>query len=399
MSARLLGVLAAMLALMGAALSTGTAIYYYLFFILLVIVIFAFASALWTLLTTSVSMKGVKSRVARGDKLMTILTLSHKSLLPAGDLRVALNVPGFGGSRQEISFSAMPFARHSYRNVITCAHRGNYEVGIRSMTAEDLFGLFSLTRKSRKKLLRVEVYPRAMQMPSMQLKPSDMGPEFMSRATEDAASPSDIRKWQDGDELKKIHWKLSLRKRELMVRTFEESARPDTLILPDMSEIAALAEEKLTMEDSICDAALGAAKAQLESGFPVRMPLQCMRPQEISGKSPADIGAFTDALMRARFDSPYPYEQVLSLMLSRMQRTGGAVLITTRLTTRTADIVLRMQKMGIRTKFLWIADAARNENLEMLERLKMAGAIVQQINPWSEEAETAVPQSREIFDL
>jgi len=398
-SARLLGVLAAMIALMGAALATGTAIYYYLFFILLAMVVFALISALWTLLTASVSMKGVKSRVARGDKLMTILTLAHKSLLPAGDLRVALNVPGFGGARQEISFSARPFARHSYRNVITCAHRGNYEVGIRSMTAEDLFGLFSFTRKSKKKLLRVEVYPRAMDMPAMQLKPSDMGPEFRSRATEDAASPSDIRKWQDGDELKKIHWKLSLRKRELMVRSFEESARPDTLILPDMSEIAALAEEKLTMEDCICDAALGAAKSQLESGFPVRMPLQCARPQEISGKSPADIGAFTDALMRAEFNSPYPYEQVLSLMLSRMQRTGGAVLITTRLTTRTADLILRMQKMGIQTSFLWVADAARNENLEMLERLRMAGAAVRQINPWSEPAETAVPQNREIFDI
>ena len=388
-----------MLALLGAALSTGTAIYYYLFYILLMIVAFSLASALWTLMTASVSMKGVKGRVARGDKLMTILTLSHKSLLPAGELRVTLNVPGSGGTRQEISFNAMPFSRHSYRNVITCAHRGNYEVGIRSMTAEDLFSLFSFTRRSRKKLMRVEVYPRAMQLPPMQLKPSDMGPEFMSRATEDAASPSDIRKWQEGDELKKIHWKLSLRKQELMVRTFEESARPDTLIIPDMSQIAALAEEKLTMEDCICDAALGAAKAQLESGFPVRMPLQCSRPQEISGKTAADIGAFTDALMRAEFDSQYPYEQVLSLMLSRMQRTGGAVLITAALSTRTADIILRMQKMGIRVKLLWVTDAPRSENLEMLERLKMAGAIVKQLNPWSEGTDTAVPHHREIFDI
>ena len=90
---------------------------------------------------------------------------------------------------------------------------------------------------------------------------------------------------------------------------------------------------------------------------------------------------------------------LLSLMLSRMQRTGGAVLITTRLTTRTADLVLRMQKMGIQTRFLWVADAARNENLEMLERLRMAGAIAEQINPWSEPAEATVSQNREIFEL
>ena len=153
------------------------------------------------------------------------------------------------------------------------------------------------------------------------------------------------------------------------------------------------------MEDCICDAALGAAKAQLESSFPVRMPLQCSRPQEISGKTAADIGAFTDALMRAEFDSQYPYEQVLSLMLSRMQRTGGAVLITAALSTRTADIILRMQKMGIQVKLLWVTDAPRSENLEMLERLKMAGATVKQLNPWSEGTDTAVPHHREIFDI
>ena len=224
MSARLIGVLAAMAALLGAGLSTGTRIYYALFLLLVLMVVFALVSVLWTLLTVRVNMKGVKPRAVRGDKLMTILTVSHKSLLCAGSLRVTLNVPGGAGGRQELSVEAPPFARRNFRNVIRCPHRGNYEVGVSSFTAEDIFGLFEISRKHSRKLMRVEVCPRANDMPVMELKASDVGPEFRSRATEDAASPSDIRKWQDGDELKKVHWKLSMRKRELMVRTFEESA-------------------------------------------------------------------------------------------------------------------------------------------------------------------------------
>lgn len=236
--------------------------------------------------------------------------------------------------------------------------------------------------------MRVEVYPQAKSAPAMELKPSDVGPEFRSRATEDAASPSDIRKWQDGDELKKVHWKLTLRKRELMVRTFEESARPDTLVIPDLSEITALQDQKLTLEDAICEAALGAAKAQLEAGFPVRMPLQSRRPQELSGRGAADTAAFADALMRVDFNSVYPYEQVLMLMFQRMQRTGGAVLVTSRVTTRTVDVALRMQQRGIQVKLIWITDAPRDEAREMLERLKMAGAIVEQVDPWMQESFT-----------
>ena len=124
------------------------------------------------------------------------------------------------------------------------------------MRARDVFGLFSISRKSGQRLLRVDVYPRAHDVPFMELKAGDTGPELRSRATEDTASPSDVRKWQEGDVLKKVHWKLTMRRRELMVRTFEESSRPDTLIVPDLSEIQALPDQALTMEDCVCEACL-----------------------------------------------------------------------------------------------------------------------------------------------
>ena len=382
MSARLIGVLAAMAALLAAGLSTGGRVYYVLFAVLGLMVIFALLSAIWTLLSVKCGMKGVKQRCVRGDKMMIILNVQHKSLLPPGSLRLGLSVPG-SAARQEISVDAPPFLRRNFRNVVRCVHRGFYEVGIGRITVQDLFGLFEFSRKSGKKLLRMEVCPRPMDMNLMELKASDIGPEFKSRATEDASSPSGIRKWQDGDELKKVHWKLSMRKRELMVRTFEESARPDTLVIPDLSPITALKDQKLTLEDAICEAALGAAKAQLENGYPVCMPLQAARPQEISGRTAAELPSFADALMRVQFDSPYPYEQVLMLLFQRMQRTGGAVLVTGRVTTRTVDIALRMMQRGMQIRLVWVTDAPRSEAMEMLERLKMAGAEVQMLDPWA----------------
>ena len=378
-----------MVALLSAGLATGTRVYYALCILLLLMVLFALASVLWMLFTVRVSMKGVRPRVVRGERLMTILTVSHRSVLPVGALRIALNVPGGTGGRQEIRVDVPPFVKRNFRNVIRCPHRGSYEVGVTKLTASDLFGLFEFSRKSGVKLLRVEVCPKSMQMLPMELRATDVGPEFRSRATEDTASPSDVRAWRDGDELKKVHWKLSLRKRELMVRTFEESARPDTLVIPDLSEVTALKDQKLTLEDAICEAALGAVKAQLEAGFPVRMPLRSRRPQELAGRSPADLPGFADALMRADFDCPHPYEQVLMLVFQRMQRTGGAVLATSRLTTRTVDIAMRMQQRGVQVKLIWATDAPRDEALEMLERLKMAGAAVERVDPWAEDAPPA----------
>ena len=73
------------------------------------------------------------------------------------------------------------------------------------------------------------------------------------------------------------------------------------------------------------------------------------------------------------------------LMLARMQRTGVAVLVTARLTAKCADLALRMQRSGIRTKFVWVTDDPREESLALLERLKMENVLVECVDPWKDE--------------
>ena len=233
------------------------------------------------------------------------------------------------------------------------------------------------------RLLKVDVYPRSHEAPFMELHAGDTGPELRSRASEDTASPSDVRKWQEGDVLKKVHWKLTMRKRELMVRTFEESSRPDTLIVPDLSEISALPDQALSIEDCVCEECLSQAKAQLEEGYPVRMPLQSTRPSEVSGQFPQDFPMFAEALMRVKFDSPFPYEQVQMQMLRRTTRTGGCVLVTPRLTTRVADMALKLSRSGVRVRLLWVTDSRNVQSLEMVERLKMENVEARLVDPWA----------------
>ena len=389
MNARLTGVLIAMAALMAAGLSTGTRIYYLLFLLLLAMVVLGLISAIWTVVTVRISVKGVKPRATRGDTLMTVFTVRHGSLLPAASVRISMSAMSACGPAQEISVQTPPFAARTFRQTIPCPHRGVYEAGVTRISARDVFGLFTISRRPGTKKVTVEVLPKAGNAAAMELRAVDMGPEFRAVAAEDNASPSDIRKWQDGDSLKKVHWKLSMRRREMMVRTYEESARPDTLIIPDLSEITALRDQQLTVEDRVCECCLSAAKAQLEAGYPVRMPLTSARPSEISGQHAADVAAFADALMRVKFDSPYSYEKVLTLMLARMQRTGGAVLVTAKLAMRTADLAMRMHRSGIRTKLIWITDDPREESLALLERLKMDGVLVECVDPWKEEKRSA----------
>ena len=390
LNARRVGYALCMLALLAAGLSTGTRLYYLVFFMLLAMLLLGLISAAWTLWSVRLELKGVKARVIRGEKLMTVFSVKHTSLLPVSAIRVELSVPSGYSAAQTVNVTTPPFASRTFRQVLGCPHRGVYKAGVTKISVEDVFGMIRLSRRPNMKLARMEVIPRVEDIAPMLLKNADMGPEFRSTASEDTASPSDVRDWQDGDELKKVHWKLSLRKRELMVRTYEESARPDTLIIPDLQKVTTLRDQQLSIEDCVCEASLDAAKAQLKAGYPVRMPLTNTHPGEVAGQFEADFPAFADAMLKVQFDSPYDYERVLMLMLGRLQRTGGAVLITARLTTRIADMAQRMQMSGITTRLVWVSDDAREETLTMLERLRMGGVEVQRRDPWTMDA----PQTR-----
>lgn len=376
-------ILAATLLMCG--LSTGAQVYYLISFTLIILFALSVISVVWALLTVKVEMKGLKGRVERGETLMTIFTVRHLSLLPVSAIRLRLSVPSAFSPNQEISVPAMPFMKKPFRWRITCPHRGVFEAGVTRIFVSDLFGLVTLSKKSGMKLVKVDVAPKVPHAEHMELKGGDIGPETISRSDEDTASPSDVRKWQDGDPLKKVHWKLTARKREVMVRVYEESARPDTLIIPDLSEISAMKDQALELEDCVCEACAGMAKAQLDAGFPVLMPLTSKTPSEIAGQFPADMPAFVDALMRVKFDSPYEYEQVLMLMMRRMSRTGGAVIVTPHLTSRIADLAARMQHSGVQAKVIWISDTRLDQSLEMMERLKMENVQVARIDPWNME--------------
>ena len=385
LNSRRAGCALVMAAMLAAGLSTGTRLYYLIFYALLAMLLLGAVSVAWTLLTLKFELKGVRARVNRGERMSAVFTVRHGCPLPVAAIRIHLSVPSACAPTQQVNVSCGPFRARTFRQVIPCPHRGVYEAGVTRVSVEDVFGLVCMRRGPGSKPVKLEVLPQARAAEPLPPSAVDQGPPFISRAAEDNASPSDVRAWREGDELKKVHWKLSLRKRELLVRTYEETARPDTLIIPDLAELPALRDERLTLEDCVCEAALGAASAQLRAGYPVRMPLVGARPSEIGGQFPADLPTFTDALLRVKFDSPYGYEEVLRLMLARFQRTGAAVLVTARLTTRIADMAIRMQRSGVATRLVWVSDDGRDESMALIERMKMGGVRASRLDPWENE--------------
>jgi hypothetical protein len=154
----------------------------------------------------------------------------------------------------------------------------------------------------------------------------------------------------------------------------------------DASPISASRAQALDIEDGLCEAALSMALAQLRSDHGVRMPLVSAQPAELAGQNAADFPRFLDAMVSLTFDGPYAFEQLVALEMRRMQRTGGVVLVTSRLSAAIADLALRMRAFGMQVMFIWVTESARTEALELLTRIELGGVVTMKVDPWEGDA-------------
>ena len=370
------------LTLLAIALSTGGAIYYLLFWMLMMMMLISLETALTTLFTIRVNTVTQKNRAVRGETVAIRMNIRRSTVLPVGPVELEVSSPMDDRPVGRISVNLPPIKEKEYRYAMNCPHRGHYQMGVSRVSVSDIFGLFVFSRRMNPGKAKVSVIPRTETLPAMAIQPGDMGPQGQVKTSEDMSSPSGVRPWQDGDHLKKVHWKLTMRKRELMVRTYEESARPDTLVLMDVSPVNASRSQVLTIEDTMCDEAASAVLAQLTAGYPVRMPLTSAHPTEITGQFPGEIERFLQALTDLKFDSPYSFEQVLTLEMRRIQRTGGVLLVTAKLNTAIADYAIRMHRLGVSVQMNWVAESVTPESQTLKAQLEMSGVPVRQISPW-----------------
>ncbi|MEG0144658.1 MAG: DUF58 domain-containing protein [Clostridia bacterium] len=367
-----------------AALSTGARLYYLMLISMGMMLVIGLASVILALFTVRATIRCARHTIERGVSVPIIATVRHMSLIPVRLIALKLALPDDAGAPEALELDPLPFIQKDYELEITCPHRGVYPIGVTAMAASDVFGLFRLSRKVENCFFQVEVVPRLRRLPAMALSPGDMEDNRLTRMTEDNASPADVRAWRTGDALKKVHWKLSMRKRELMVRTYEESLKPDTLILIDLSPPTTLKSHALSIEDTVIETAGSIAQAQLTAGYPVRMPLMSAQPTEARGENRAALGAFTQALTHVAFDSPFSFDKLLMLEMRRMQRTGGAVLITPKLNARVADLATQLHHGGMRVTMCYVTDNRREETEQLLSQLTRVGITAYRVDPWGE---------------
>ncbi len=365
------------------ALSMGNRTYLLISLILALAWLFAFVSVRMAERSVSVTHDLSGTTVNRGDAVKMEIAVSHKSLLPIApvSLRMRRTSNTEGGV---IALTRLGRRKHRVTHQFNADHVGAMYPGVESFVVSDLFGFFKREHKPEKEGKELLVLPVPFEVEPLTFAAGDMGVETMKRAMEDPSNPSDFRSYQQGDPLKRIHWKMSARKREVFVRVFEEPALPDALVLLDTSKPylpeGTPPEKAASLQDALLETAASVVNCQIKQDNPVRMPLVGDRPMEYNGAM--GLPVLLEELARCTFNETERFERVLMMQMGELRKTGAVVIITTRLTSALVDLVTRMKRMGPNVRLYDITFMPDDSEFKpLVARLQQSGVEVNYVTP------------------
>ena len=174
-------------------------------------------------------------RVALGDAARVVLKLQNVSRLPTGVMLAEDTVPYMLGGRPRFVLDrVLPQRTLTVDYTVRSQVRGRFRVGPLTVRLTDPFGLCELTRAFTSSEPLV-VTPRVQALPDVRLggEWAGAGESLMRSVATSGEDDAATREYRLGDDLRRIHWRSTARRGELMVRREEQPWQSRAVILLD----------------------------------------------------------------------------------------------------------------------------------------------------------------------
>ncbi|HZR48881.1 MAG TPA: DUF58 domain-containing protein [Streptosporangiaceae bacterium] len=212
-------------------------------------------------------------RVPAGQTAAIAVRVENVTRLRTGVLLAEDTAPYALGARPRFVLDEIePGGHREFNYTLRSDARGKYTIGPLRVRVADAFGLVEITRsfKTTSTLVvtpKIFTLPRAA-APSSWLGEGDGGMRTISATGEDDAA---TRAYQDGDGLRRVHWRSTARYGELMVRREEHQWRNSATVFLDTRRSAHSGSGPSASFEYAVSAAASIGAHLTEEGFRARL--------------------------------------------------------------------------------------------------------------------------------
>ncbi|MCQ2428008.1 MAG: DUF58 domain-containing protein [Clostridia bacterium] len=199
-------------------------------------------SILYTLIARSALKVYMVSNTVTAEKNRPVdyeFRIINESVFPYPFIDAFLRLPELNSVKTAercVKISAAPLSHYDIKSTVRFRFRGTYEIGVVCIYVYDFLRLIRVKTD-------LEGYTTAYVLPRRLVIDEDSSVTSSDSARRTKKSPnsyekievSDIRDYRLGDPLKSIHWKLSSKAEELVVKDYNSGTTDITYVIPDLS--------------------------------------------------------------------------------------------------------------------------------------------------------------------
>jgi uncharacterized protein (DUF58 family) len=242
-----------------------------IFLSIIAIPFFLFALLSYVYGRLKVDLVSVMHVAKKGEVVPISIQIDNPTVFPVARIKLYLTYKNSYSTQQYRKNYVVSVDANTKSSVICnlySEYAGNLEVSLNYFRIYDYLKLFSLSRK-KKTQLTVAVLPVYYELPQNLLTSLYTGTvesDYYSaiRSGDDPSEVFSIREYREGDRQQRIHWKLSRKQNQLMIKEFSEPLNCSVLLFVDLC----IPEDinRMIFMDSILECALSLSYSLLMAG-------------------------------------------------------------------------------------------------------------------------------------
>lgn len=309
----------------------GGTVPYMIFYVVIILPIFSFICTLIIFFRFKYHQEIDKKFIIKGDKIHYIFTISNEDYFFYPYLHITFfgSKTIFNEQFKKINLSLLPRMDRTFSFELNCKYSGNYEIGVEKIEIGDFLGIIKFTYKVPFPL-SITVYPRIIALERFRLKTDFMSETFSSSQErfEDTGVLKDVRKYIHGDSLKRVHWKLSAKLNEIMIKQFQNTTESSALIIPDFKKNDYTIEQNTIIEDKIMESTIAVIYYCLNNWIPINLICYSKEVTDITAGNPADFADVYNHISQIRFSHTLSLSDILEVYIKNKSVKSNLLLCT-----------------------------------------------------------------------
>lgn len=250
--------------------------------------------------------------------------------------------------------------------------RGIYDFGEFKVHLRDFCSLFNFTKVVKKENV-IKVYPKVYSLGKLNFYGEDLfNDEVREKGNiREDYSISDIRKYRIGDNLRKIHWKISAKYGELYIKNFDTVTGEKTTVFLNMNKDDYFNEKGEEKEEELIDLCVSLINMGRIRGIKSILNICNYERKSFYVDKTNDFEEVMEYFLMHKSEGESEFDQFIIDNLSKIDRDSSIIIITPKINEKIKNNLMWLKGLGY--KVIAFYSMANFENIENISILKQMG--------------------------